>query len=271
MKPIVTFVLLGALIVSAIARGEFSAVEMPVSYDDVLALESPEPARIIPYGGSPLQTLSYYPAPNEAVADIVLIHGGCWSADYDRDHARPLAGALQDAGFDVWLPEYRRVGDTGGGWPGSWQDVVAALKKVVAARDADRPMIAVGHSAGGHLALLAATRKDLPLAHVVGLAPITDLVAYGQGDNSCQTMTSRFMGGGPDAVDYRAASPSAQALHIPTSIIQGAADPIVPPAQARAVSGAAVVEVPSAGHFDLIHPGTAALPVLLRVLGEVAR
>lgn len=275
MNLIRTFFLIGMCLMSAStgasAHAQADEMKMPVSFGDVLKLASPAPATEILYGDSPLQTVLRYPASGEALADVVLIHGGCWSADYDRGHALPLAGALREAGFDVWVPEYRRVGDAGGGWPGSWHDIVGAIQKVAGERTADRPLIAIGHSAGGHLALLAASRSDLSLTHVVGLAPIADLTAYGRGDNSCQTMTPQFMGGSPDAVDYSVASPSDIPLSVPVTIIQGDADPIVPPSQAATVPDARVVAVPNAGHFDLIHPATAAFPVLLRVLKEATQ
>ena len=94
-------------------------------------------------------------------------------------------------GYDVWVPEYRRVGDEGGGWPGSLEDIVAAVEFVT--DKTGQPPILVGHSAGGHLALRAA-QTGLAIDGVVGLAPITDLVSYGAESGSCQSMVAPFMG-----------------------------------------------------------------------------
>lgn len=178
----------------------------------------------------------------------------------------PLAVALRDAGYAVWVPEYRRVGDPGGGWPATWLDVVAAIKAIDTARDPQRGLIAVGHSAGGHLALMAATVENSPLDAVVALAPITDLTAYGAAEGSCQSMTARLMGASAEADEYRRASPSAYKLALPVQLLRGDLDPIVPASQLEVMAGAMQRVVPGAGHFDLVHPGTAAFPVLIQAL-----
>jgi acetyl esterase/lipase len=254
----------------AFASDTSPLVEMPVAYSAVTALPTPEADATVPYGDDPLQTLLKFDTQNPG-ADLVLIHGGCWSADYDRDHAIPLAAALRDQGFRVWLPEYRRVGDAGGGWPGSWDDIRLAIAYAAGESDG-RPVIALGHSAGGHLALLAAARGVGGLDAVIGLAPITDLEAYAAAKGSCPAMTARFMGAAFEAAPeaYREASPAGQTLQLPTIIVQGLEDPIVPVAQAEAMTSPRV-DVPGAGHFDLIHPGTAAFPLLLNALDSLLR
>jgi acetyl esterase/lipase len=105
---------------------------------------------------------------------VIFLHGGFWRAAYDRTHTGPLAEALAGAGFAVSTPEYRRTGQRGGGWPGTFDDVAAAvdaLPELVAAAAAAaggsadlRRVVLAGHSAGGHLALWAAGRGCCPRA-----------------------------------------------------------------------------------------------------------
>lgn len=104
---------------------------------------------------------------------VVLIHGGCFKSAYAtlRDLA-PMADALKQAGIATWNIEYRRLGDPGGGWPGSYRDVAAGIDhlRTIAPRhrlDLGRVVI-VGHSAGGHLAMWAAARGRLPKGSAVG-------------------------------------------------------------------------------------------------------
>jgi acetyl esterase/lipase len=95
---------------------------------------------------------------------MVLIHGGSWQARYGKRVMRGLAGDLARRGWAVWNIEYRRVGN-GGGWPATFADVAAAIDHLPALRhpalDMERVSVC-GHSAGGHLALWAASRENLP-------------------------------------------------------------------------------------------------------------
>src|SRR5215475_9605461 len=96
----------------------------------------------------------------------IVIHGGCWMAEYGLSYMGHLSAGLTEAGVATWSVEYRRVGNSGGGWPGTFEDVSRAadhLRKISKQYnlDIDR-VIAVGHSAGGHLALWLAARKSLP-------------------------------------------------------------------------------------------------------------
>lgn len=104
---------------------------------------------------------------------IVLIHGGCWKAQLpgldpratSLDLLRPLAAALADSGMATWNIEYRRVGNAGGGWPGTFEDIGRAidfLRTISSQHSLDlRRVIATGHSAGGQLAFWAAARPRL--------------------------------------------------------------------------------------------------------------
>ncbi len=96
----------------------------------------------------------------------IVIHGGCWMSEYGLSYMGHLSAALTEAGVATWCVEYRRVGNQGGGWPGTFEDVARAadhLRKIAKTYPLDlNQVIAVGHSAGGHLALWLAARKLLP-------------------------------------------------------------------------------------------------------------
>ena len=128
---------------------------------------------------------------------VVVVHGGCWQSQYDLRYMSHLSAALSQAGIATWTLEYRRIGNAGGGWPGTFDDVARGTDYVrtLAQRfplDLNRVVVA-GHSAGGHLALWVAARRNLPresplftanplpLRGVVSLAGITDLRKYGAG------------------------------------------------------------------------------------------
>jgi len=255
------------------------------TFGEVAALSARPPDRVIRYGAEATQFVELWlpDAVESAAPVVVLIHGGCWLADYDIAHIRPLAAALADAGFAVWAPEYRRVGDAGGGWPGTFQDIatgIDALATVDEPRLDRERVVFAGHSAGGHLALWAAARERIPTdsvlytetplkpAGALGLAAITDLAAYARGDNSCERVTPSLMGGAPDvqAERYAQASPAALGLATEVVLLQGGADRIVDPAQAEALADARVVRLPEAGHFDLIHPRSPAFDRILALL-----
>ncbi|WP_162299995.1 alpha/beta hydrolase family protein [Kineobactrum sediminis] len=256
---------------------------MPVAFSDVEALPAAAAAAEYRYGAAPSQFARLWlpgvsAEPGNGSPVIVLIHGGCWLQRYDLVHVSSLAAALAARGFAVWVPEYRRVGEDGGGWPGTADDVYAAIMslQVVPGLDLQQVLLA-GHSAGGQLALWAASQAPAFASHniivqgVVGLAAITDLEAYARGSNSCEKVTPQFMGGTPEQVPehYATASPAELGLQLPTILVHGSADPLVSPAQAHALVGAEVINIEGAGHFDLIHPHIAAFQVLVAALNRL--
>ena len=234
----------------------------PVSFSEVLDLSVEADRVLLPYGAQNQQRLVHFPVGATNADSVLVIHGGCWSNAYGVDHALPMAAALSDMELDVWATEYRRVGDEGGGWPGSMEDIKSAIR-YVSQNTGESPLL-VGHSAGGHLALKAAEDPNLSISGVVALAPVTDLVSYGAETGSCQSMVPKFMGDDsyrPGAA-YEAASVGIEALNVPTIVVIGDADPIVGTSQVESFSLGQLRTIPEAGHFDLIHPETPAFKVV---------
>jgi acetyl esterase/lipase len=219
---------------------------------------------------------------------VLFLHGGFWRAQYGREHTGPLAEALATAGFAVCAPEYRRSGQRGGGWPGTFDDVAAAVDRLpglvsAAAGGLVEPerMVLAGHSAGGHLALWAASRHRLPAGSpwrlaeraancgLVALAAVCDLVACHE-LRLGQRAADALMGGGPHQLPdrYAAADPAGLLpIGMPVRLVHGTADDRVPhemsvkyAARARAAGdlGTECTLLPDAGHFDVIDPLSAA-------------
>lgn len=221
----------------------------------------------------------------------IVIHGGCWIAHFATlQNTTALADALRDAGVATWNIEYRRADNPGGGWPGTFQDVAAAADflRTLAQRhplDLSR-VVAVGHSAGGHLALWLAARhklsgssvlhadKPLSLRGAVSLGGPGDLAEFLARDgNGCGGAVKQLMGGTPDEVPTRYAEGSPVSLlplNVPHLLIAGVLDRIVPPATAEAWVAAASrsgdrarhIAIEGAGHFEVIAPGSIAFPAV---------
>lgn len=275
------------LLVLAVLIAAMTSTQPPRSrtFAEVAAMPGRSPDARVPYGPAPEQfgELRLPPGPGPHPV-LVLIHGGCWRAEYDITHIAPLATALAGEGWAVWAIEYRRVGSPGGGWPGTFLDVGAAidhLRTLAVAHSLDLSrIITVGHSAGGHLALWSAARgvlpKDSPLASsnpllprgVVAIAGITDLTTYAS-PNGCGSAVVPLLGGDAQTVGarYAHASPVTTVPQVPLQLIVGTADTIVPRTQAEALTRvvgarATVRVVEGAGHFDLIAPDREAWTVL---------
>jgi acetyl esterase/lipase len=189
---------------------------------------------------------------------VVLLHGGFWRTAYDRRHIRPLARALADDGFVVASPEYRRVGPGGaGGWPTTGHDVVdavEALPRLLGGIGISPGGIeAVGHSAGGHLALWLATAA--PLDRVVALAPVCDLreaIRRGLGSDAARA----FLGAiDPDRADPMRLLDERPATAI--TVLHGTRDDVVPVDLSRGLVARHpwidLVEL-DAGHYEVIEP-----------------
>lgn len=253
-----------------------------VSYSSLATLPYTDTSIRLQYGTEALQYGQLY-LPQTATMQaraplVVFIHGGCWLNAYDISHSRAFSQALATEGFAVWSLEYRRTGDIGGGWPGSFNDVLAGFnsaQKLLQAYPVDNNnMVLAGHSAGGHLALLTAGQSvhqptSPPIKGVIGLAAITDIVGYSKGDNNCQQATQTFLGGTVEeqANVYRQANPLQQFMHPNIMLLQGTTDAIVPVNHAS-TSGLPFQLIADAGHFDWIHPHTQAYKQFIATLQE---
>ena len=197
-----------------------------ITTGDVAGWESPHADARINYGTDPLQFVELrLPKSPGSYPIAIIIHGGCWLAQYDVKHIGRFASAVTELGIATWSLEYRRVGDAGGGWPGTFQDIARGADhlSVVANKyslDLNR-VIVIGHSSGGHLALWLAARRQLPqesslfsanpisIQGVLALAPATDL-QHRHRVGVCDGVVDKLMGGSPEAVPdhYRQGSPS---------------------------------------------------------------
>jgi pimeloyl-ACP methyl ester carboxylesterase len=177
-------------------------------------------------------------------------------------HTGHLCEALQDAGIATFNVEYRRVGDPGGVWPGSFDDVLLA---VAHARGISERLVLVGHSAGGHLALLAAARLRLP---VVAVAAVSDPATW------ANDAVASFFGGAEPPSE---ASPLAQLpLVAPHVLVHGTRDDVVPFEQseryAEASRGEAeLIRLEGAGHFEPIDPQSPESAVVVRAVEKLLR
>jgi acetyl esterase/lipase len=231
---------------------------------------------------------------------VIFLHGGFWQSAYNLEYGGHLCQMLAGEGVATWNVEYRRVGEAGGGWPGTLLDVAAATKHVtVLSRsyplDLSRVVVS-GHSAGGHLALWLAARHrvpvesplhgpvQLPLRGVVSVAGVSDLIAASELGLREEYVghVSGLMGGTLTQVPERYAAGSPAALlpfGTPQILIHGSEDDVVPlefsehfTRQARAAGDDAVcVTIPGADHFEPVDPLTSAYAVVRRSLLDLLK
>jgi acetyl esterase/lipase len=216
----------------------------------------------------------------------VVLHGGFWRAQYGRKLMRPLCADLAARGWAAFNVEYRRLGRlSGGGFPRTLDDVAAAVDHLAelpahspvgaartggggsAARALDLArVVAIGHSAGGHLAAWLATRAEarVPVTAFVAQAGVVDLRLASELGLS-RGVVHRLLGGTPGAVPerYAAASPAERLpLGVPALLTHGGRDDIVPPVMSERFAAAAraagddveVVVEPDEGHFGHLDP-----------------
>jgi acetyl esterase/lipase len=272
-------------------------VDRPVSWTTVSEAPRPVASHRIHYGEGPEQFGELWlPDGAGPFPVVVLIHGGCWLSEYDIGYMARAAADLSRRGMAVWSLEYRRVGDAGGGWPGTFRDAAAGadhVRELAGRFPLDTGRIALsGHSAGGHLALWLAGRHNLPESAplysktpirplgVVALAGIADLGDYSQGSGGCNRAVEPLMGGMPAGVPdrYAQADPiRLLPLGVPLRLVQGELDPIVPTEQARRMAEAAaragdrvdIMPIPGEGHFDVVDPGSRSWQAAADALEEI--
>lgn len=251
-----------------------------VSFSQVLEVPFAKSDQRAFYGEAEMQFVETWQAKEHQVTTplIIVIHGGCWLNAYAIDHTYAMNTALRDAGFEVWGIEYRRIGDTGGGWPGSLTDIQAGLQHITKATGgakalAQRDVTLLGHSAGGHLALLAAAQNAAIVDRTVGLAPITDISTYAQGDNGCQQAAQQFMADAEPSA-WQQADPIQQAPQVATYLFHGEQDSIVPLQQSRDYAqqydAVSVNWLEGAGHFDMIDPYSQAWLTIVQELKQLS-
>ncbi len=252
---------------------------------DLLALPPSRADITIRYGKDPNQFGELrLPAGKGPHPVVIVIHGGCWLAEYDLRQIGPLAAHITRLGYATWSLEYRRVGNPGGGWPGTFTDIadgIDFLRDLAPTHDLDlQRVIAIGHSAGGHLALWAAARSKLPedsalyrvdtlsLQGVIALAGVGDLTDL-ETQKGCGQASQSLMGGAPSEFPERYAQGSPQQLlpfQVPQILIHGRQDPIIALtasqnfyARARASGDPCrLVVLPNAGHFEPVIPSSSA-------------
>ena len=194
----------------------------------------------------------------EASGIVILIHGGFWRQEYERDTTETLAIDLIGRGYVTWNIEYRRGQD--GGWPGSAHDVVSAVDFIIREMPG-MPVGIVGHSAGGHLGMWAASRREDALGLMVGLAPITDLIAMAGARAVGSREAQRLLDSG--------APPTVEPITGKTLLVHGADDEIVPVSQTTRLStGSRIEMVPGLGHFPMLDPKREHWPLVVAGLGK---
>ena len=255
-----------------------------MGWGDLEGRPRPEPDGTLAYGDDPLQVVDVWtPAgatPDAPAPAVVMLHGGCWQTSVaERDLMNWIADDLRSRGVGVWNVEYRGVDRDGGGHPGTYQDVAAAADLFREKGDeyglrTDR-VVAVGHSAGGHLALWLANRPALPESEPLrGSDPLRVDLAVSQGGlpdlvagaartgHACGTDAPAKMTGPDPAVTSPPAMPPGEARQV---LFHNTLDNIAPPKFAEAYRDVmndrgvevTVIETPDEGHVELIAPDSA--------------
>lgn len=260
-----------------------------LTWGDLVKRSRPAPDATIDYGSDEYQKVDVWlPTGLGPFPVVVMVHGGCWTTSIaDRSLMNWVADDLRRDGVAVWNIDYRGVDRAGGGYPGTFADVAKATDLLtdnsVKYNLDTRRVVAVGHSAGGHLALWLAGRAKLPgdsvlsvahplkIAHVVSLGGLPDLEATAASpDNGCGVDVIEQLVGKPTPAHpdvYADTSvPRLLPLGVPQSLVNGREDRIIPFRMATDYVARAeksgdrigLSEVSATGHVELVTPGTAA-------------
>lgn len=243
--------------------------------EDILNLPAPAADHRIAYGPDPNHFVDFrvprVKPPRTGYPLAINIHGGFWRARYDLTHAGHLCAALTTRGLLTANLEYRRVGNPGGGWPGTFSDICQGCDFVIHHAQGytidPARIVIMGHSAGGQLALCLAARRPQVKA-VISLAGVVNLRRAHELHLSHDAVVE-FLGGSPTEVPdrYREADPMRFSVKgVEQILFHGSADEIVPPEFSRDYAAhkneegemVRLVEIPGVGHDELIDPRSAA-------------
>lgn len=251
-------------------RAPCSAIIRRMSSEDILTVQPPKADARIKYGTDENQFGDLrLPRGKGPFPVVINIHGGYWRAKYDLEHAGHLCAALTSAGFATWNVEYRRVGNLGGGWPGTMEDIKNGyrfLAQIAGEHKLDLTRAAImGHSAGGHLALCLAAHEQ-SVKHAVALAGVVDLQRAWELHLSNDAVVE-LLGGTPSEVadHYKDADPMRLRIAASQWLIHGLKDDVVPPdfssryveQKAKAGENVHLIQPADADHFDVINPTSA--------------
>ena len=265
---------------------------MPLS---LLSRTAPKADHRVSYGAEASQFGDLWmPAgpPGARAPVVVFLHGGWWTSEFGLQYGNHLCAALKREGIACWSLEYRRLGQAGGGWPGTFEDVAFGygyLRVLATMYPLDlKRVVVAGHSAGGHLAFWLAGRQHLPqsgplqpperllpMRGVLGLAAVVDLrmtleLAEGIFAPARQEIVD-FLGATPAAAPerYRAGNPGdLLPLNVPQMLLQGSLDAQIPPelpvrwtARGHRIGETVAFErIANADHFDVVDPESKAWP-----------
>ena len=265
-----------------------AAVGRLLTWPDLLGRPRPAPDQVIRYGDQPAQVVDLYlPADNGPHPVVIMIHGGCWSQPWDRTLMNWISADLRRRGIAVWNIDYRTLGEgEGSAYPALFADVAAAadaLRAHAARHHLDiSHVVTVGHSAGGHLALWLAGRRNLPRGHFANRNPLPIHTAISLGGlqdlelaerppgSGCGTeVIGRLIGRGLQGRGDPFADtsvPRMGPLRIPQVLINGNRDRIIPAHFAedyarrmRAVGDDVRMQmIDATGHVELVAPESAA-------------
>jgi acetyl esterase/lipase len=257
-----------------------------LTWPDLTNRPRPAADATISYGPDQMQKIDVWLPKGTGKHPVVLmVHGGCWQTSIaDRKLMDWIAADLRKEGIAVWNIDYRGVDRAGGGYPGTFLDSAKAADQLVV--DAKKynldltRVVAVGHSAGGHLALWLGGRSKLPatsplrtanplkIAHVISLGALPDLEATAASpDNGCGTeVIAKLVGTGRTDPYTDTSIPRLLPLGVPQDLINGREDRIIPYrmatdyiAKATAAGDKTTLHtIPDTGHVELIAPESTA-------------
>lgn len=292
-NPMIRLAFLALTAMSTPVMAQTPAFPSPklLTWADLTKRPKPTPDATVDYGTNEMQKVDVWLPKGKTKGPfpvVVMVHGGCWTTSIaDRSLMNWIADDLRNTGVAVWNIDYRGVDRTGGGYPGTFADAAKAADQLTVNAEKynldTRRVLAIGHSAGGHLALWLAARPKLPtssplytahplrIRHVISLGGLPDLEATAtNADNGCGTeVVAKLVGAPtPQHTDVYADTSVSRLLPlgVKLDLINGREDRIIPfvmatdyVAKATAAGDTATLHIiPATGHVELIAPETPA-------------